>query len=404
MTLIVHRAPRADQLVDGLAGLLRDPLPDPFEQELVLVPARGVERWLSQRLSHRLGPGRGARGRRLRGRGVPLAGEPGRRGHRHPRGRPLVARRAGLAAALASSTRTPARTWCRALSQHLGHGEPGEEGELRRGRRYAVARRLARLFASYAVQRPTLLAEWEAGRDTDGAGGALDPDLTWQPELWRLLVAQVGAPSPHQRHRERARRAPDARPDDGRPARRGSRCSATPASRSTEVELLAALGRHRDVHLWLPHPSAALWDSLTDLARRRAAQRGRLARAGRPPAARLAGPRPARAAADSAAGRRRRSSAEAARSATRPTPCSAGCSTTSPPTPPSTRPPVRSGPRTTRVQVHACHGAGPPGRGAARGAARPARRRPHARAPRHPGDVPRHRGLRAAGRGRLRDG
>ena len=59
MSLILHRAPRADELVDGLAGLLSQPLPDPFAQELVLVPARGVERWLSQRLSHRLGHGEG---------------------------------------------------------------------------------------------------------------------------------------------------------------------------------------------------------------------------------------------------------------------------------------------------------------------------------------------------------
>ena len=47
---------------------------------------------------------------------------------------------------------------------------------------------------------------------------------------------------------------------------------------------------------------------------------------------------------------------------------------------------------------------GPPGRGAARGAARAAGRRPHARAARHPGDVPRHRGLRPAGRGGVRHG
>ncbi|EUA52198.1 exodeoxyribonuclease V, gamma subunit [Mycobacterium xenopi 4042] len=32
--------------------MLSDPLADPFAEELVLVPARGVERWLSQRLSH----------------------------------------------------------------------------------------------------------------------------------------------------------------------------------------------------------------------------------------------------------------------------------------------------------------------------------------------------------------
>ena len=55
MALLLHRAARTDQLVDGLAGLLAEPSADPFAEELVVVPARGVERWLTQRLSHRLG-------------------------------------------------------------------------------------------------------------------------------------------------------------------------------------------------------------------------------------------------------------------------------------------------------------------------------------------------------------
>src|ERR1700745_657670 len=62
MTLHLHRAERTDLLADGLGALLADPLPDPFAQELVLVPAKGVERWLSQRLSHILGRGDGADG------------------------------------------------------------------------------------------------------------------------------------------------------------------------------------------------------------------------------------------------------------------------------------------------------------------------------------------------------
>src|SRR5437868_4455117 len=57
--LHLHRAPRADLLADALADVLREPLADPFASELVLVPARGIERWLSQRLSHHLGLGVG---------------------------------------------------------------------------------------------------------------------------------------------------------------------------------------------------------------------------------------------------------------------------------------------------------------------------------------------------------
>ena len=60
MSLLIHRAERADRLVDALGALLSDPLPDPFATEIVSVPTPGVERWLSQRLSTRLGarPGR----------------------------------------------------------------------------------------------------------------------------------------------------------------------------------------------------------------------------------------------------------------------------------------------------------------------------------------------------------
>src|SRR3954468_22174272 len=86
-------------------------------------------------------------------------------------------------------------TWCKPLATHLGHFEAGAEKELRQGRRYAVARRLAGLFASYARQRPQLLVDWE-----NGVVDGLDADLDWQPHLWRALVNRVDADPPHIRH------------------------------------------------------------------------------------------------------------------------------------------------------------------------------------------------------------
>src|SRR4051794_31275209 len=59
LVLIVHRAERADRLVDALAEVLRQPLDDPFTAEVVSVPTRGIERWLSQRLSNSLGASTG---------------------------------------------------------------------------------------------------------------------------------------------------------------------------------------------------------------------------------------------------------------------------------------------------------------------------------------------------------
>ena len=263
MTLHLHRAPRADLLADALGDLLADPLEDPFATEVVVVPARGVERWLSQRLSHRLGRGAG------RGDGV-CAGVD----FRTPGS--LVAEITGtrdedpwapdslvwpLLAALDDSLD---ETWAHTLAVHVGHGLEGEEADLRRGRRFAVARRLARLFAAYAVQRPGLVGDWSAGRDTDGCGAPIAPDLAWQPELWRRLAARVDAPPPHLRHSETVARLRDAPETFDLP----DRLSLFGHTRLplTEVALLSALGEHREVHLWLPHPSSELWAALADEA------------------------------------------------------------------------------------------------------------------------------------------
>src|SRR3712207_1351410 len=51
---------RTDRLADGLGELLGRVPGDPFAEELVVVPAKGVERWRAPRLSHRLGAGPGA--------------------------------------------------------------------------------------------------------------------------------------------------------------------------------------------------------------------------------------------------------------------------------------------------------------------------------------------------------
>ncbi|QZY29299.1 exodeoxyribonuclease V subunit gamma [Nocardioides coralli] len=262
MTLFWHRAPRADQLADGLGRLLATPLPDPFATEVVAVPARGVERWLSQRLSHRLGEG-------------PRGGDGVCAGVRFLSPRSLVSLLLGrdrddpwdpdrlvwpVLAAIDAALDEP---WAETLARHLGHGVAGDEGELRRSRRWSVARRLAGILASYAVQRPALVADWRAGRDTDGTGQPLDADLRWQPELWRRVLDLVGETPPDVRHAETLVRLRAG--DDGLDL--PDRLSLFGHTRLpvTEVELLAALGERRDVHLWTPQPSITLAEALQDL-------------------------------------------------------------------------------------------------------------------------------------------
>ena len=149
--------------------------------------------------------------------------------------------------------------WCATLAAHLGHGIAGEEGELRASRRYAVAHRLAGLYSSYARQRVDLVRAWRLGDDTDGLE-PLPDDLAWQAELWRRLVSRVGEPPPDVRHEQTLA----ALAAGGTGLDLPGRLSLFGHTRlpATEVELLGALGEHRDVHLWLPQASAALWADL----------------------------------------------------------------------------------------------------------------------------------------------
>ncbi|MGV1088545.1 MAG: exodeoxyribonuclease V subunit gamma, partial [Mycobacterium sp.] len=149
-------------------------------------------------------------------------------------------------------------SWCTTLATHLGHlSASADEKELRRSRRYAVARRLAGLFASYARQRPQLLAAW-----LDGDAEDLDEDLAWQPELWRRLVDVMAIDPPHIRHAKTL-----AQLQSSGASQLPQRISLFGYTRlsCTDIELLDALGVHHEVHLWLPHPSAGLWATLSDL-------------------------------------------------------------------------------------------------------------------------------------------
>ncbi|HVL85434.1 MAG TPA: exodeoxyribonuclease V subunit gamma, partial [Pseudonocardia sp.] len=241
--LHVHRSERADALASALAELLSAPAADPFTAEVVAVPARGIERWLAHRLAHRLGAG--------------PAGDGVCAGVRFPAPAEVVD--AAVAAAVgidpAEDPWRPARAawpllevvdeaageqWCAVLGAHLGahRADP-----VRRGRRYATARRLAELFASYAAHRPGLLRAWLAGDDA-----AVPEDLRWQPELWRRLRARIGGPGPVERV-DAACTVLRTAPAPGLPPRLSLFGPTRLPARHLAV--LDALAVNHDVHLWL---------------------------------------------------------------------------------------------------------------------------------------------------------
>ncbi|MET9024683.1 exodeoxyribonuclease V subunit gamma [Nocardia sp. NPDC004168] len=275
MPLHIHRAERADVLARALAGVLASPQEDPFAAEVVAVPAKGVERWLTQTLSGVLGAGGAADGVCAN-----IA---------FPSPSALVAEALAAASGVAQAEDPWAQEravwtllrvidaslsepWCAVPARHLGAGD-ATGGEHRAGRRYATAARVAALFDSYAAQRPALITEWAAGLDTDGAGAPVPDDLLWQPMLWRGLRAEIGAPSPAERLDAACARL-RARPDLVALPPRLSLFGVTRLA-GDQLAVLSALAAGRDVHLWLVHPSPVLWSTLSELppARTRAEDR-----------------------------------------------------------------------------------------------------------------------------------
>ncbi len=151
--------------------------------------------------------------------------------------------------------------WAALLWAHLG-AVPGE-AELdpsRRGRRWSITRQLTGLFAAYAVHRPAMVDAWAHGRDLDAAGAPLTSDRAWQAELWRRLRDRLGVPGPVQRLDAAVHLLRSTPESTDLPARLS--LFGPTRIEPDQLAVLTALAAHRDVHLWLPHPSAVLWSRI----------------------------------------------------------------------------------------------------------------------------------------------
>ena len=258
MALLIRVRPHPDELVDELCGLLASPPADPFAGELAAVPTRGIERWLTQRIASEMAE-------RAPGGGVCANVE-------FPSPRRLI-RRVMLAvpeleaSAEAWSRNVLTRTAVSVIDSNLHHSwmwlvrryvdAPDVESPLGDSRRFQAAAKIARLFRRYARLRPAMIRAWRQGALTGPGGGRLPDSEQWQPRLWRLLRDRIGAPA-----------LPELLPAALDPVRDGSipldlpdrlfiygLTSVNPA----DLEIYEALAVRRDVHLYLLHPSPALW-------------------------------------------------------------------------------------------------------------------------------------------------
>jgi exodeoxyribonuclease V gamma subunit len=149
------------------------------------------------------------------------------------------------------------------LAHFLGSGPAGVHD----ARRLELAQQVAQLFNRYTQERRAWLQAWAAGRtapqglDTprDAAARA---DAAWLADLWRRLGVEVPAvhDDPLQRFLQRLQRSP-AQPLPPTPAVH----IVTPlAMAAQEIEVLQALARSTDVHLYWLNPSQTYWYDQVD--------------------------------------------------------------------------------------------------------------------------------------------
>jgi exodeoxyribonuclease V gamma subunit len=254
----IHVAPHPDALVSLLCDQLALPPEDPFGPDLVAVPSRGIERWLTQRV---------ASGLAERGRGDGICANVG-----FPSPSELVRRAMMAVPELAASEAVwegPALTahlldtidhhlaepWLGLLARYLDDGTNGAGPN-----RLAAVQKISRLFSRYARRRPEMVVAWWAGDDRGPDGEPLPDDFLWQPRLWRTLRDRLGVPS-----------LPEIFPTALDPLHRGSVELDMPdrigvygltSADPLDLEVLIALAARHEVHLYVLHPSPALWEAV----------------------------------------------------------------------------------------------------------------------------------------------
>ena len=107
-----------------------------------------------------------------------------------------------------------------------------------------------------------MVRAWARGEDGDGEGRALPVDGVWQAELWRRLRERIGVPDPAERVEGACARLREEPGLVDLPARLSLfGLTRLPAG---HLNVLRALAVGRDVHVFMLHPSPALWERVAE--------------------------------------------------------------------------------------------------------------------------------------------
>ncbi|WP_020679932.1 exodeoxyribonuclease V subunit gamma [Marinobacterium rhizophilum] len=252
--LQIYHSHSLTNLKDLLVLLIeRDPLPDPFQDETILVQSPGMAQWLKLEMAAGLGIAAGVQ--------FPL---------------PATFLWQSFATLLPevperSAYRKEAMTWklmellpplleqdeFLLLRQYLEADEAGFK-------RYQLCGKIADIFDQYLVYRPDWIEAWDRSEPVPAPLG----DQAWQPVLWRALVAKTQALGQPRWHRANMQQtfvqALAARTPDGLSSRLFVfGISALP---QTFLQALQALGQRIDVHLMILNPCRHYWGDIVDPA------------------------------------------------------------------------------------------------------------------------------------------
>jgi exodeoxyribonuclease V gamma subunit len=237
----VFTSNRLEILADQLAQVLRQPLPSPFDQEIIVVQSKGMERWICLQLAGRHGICANCRfpfpnafvqdifQRVLGGLPKPNLFDPGIMTWRVMKALPSL---------MADPAFEPLRIYLESGGSDL--------------KRFQLSQRIADLFDQYLLFRPEMMFQWQKGK----AGH-------WQAVLWRELVqGYEGEHRPALAQQLFAAMEKSSDPVPGIPKRISVfGISALPRF---HVQVFASLSKVAEVNLFLMNPSEEYWGDILD--------------------------------------------------------------------------------------------------------------------------------------------
>lgn len=242
--LYFHHGNDLHRLANHLAGRLQAPLRSPLAAEQILVPSRGLGRWLGFRLADRLGLCAHTAFRLPASFLWQLVASVSAQSESVAAYAPEV-----LAFRIYAWLASPAARAVPRLAPLLAEDDARQ--------RWSLAHRIADAFDHYLLYRADWLAAWEHGRRCD-----LGEDEDWQARLWQALTATIPGPHRAQLLDALLRRLQGETPLPGLPERLSLfGFSSLPP---VWLQLLLALGRHTDVHLYALNPCQEYWGDLRD--------------------------------------------------------------------------------------------------------------------------------------------